>query len=457
MWGVQPTTIRMRGATRRLTAVAAATVLSALPTGTPGAQAVGSRTSTVTNVAPGLTLTKIPTSDPQQISVLTVDLRKAITLDVTTAGSTFGTYSRTSTMAANRGAIAAINGDFSIDGRPLHPFAEDGFLRGSGLQGSGTFSVAKDESAKSIGNVNLSMSATNMTTSAKVELAGWNMGAPGAGEVSGYTAAGGTLEPPPASACSARLLSSGKIRWEPLQVGIYKEYTVDVQRCQSGPLALGGGIVLAAKQTGAGADWIKTLTPGTVLHVSWSNGFAGSMDSVGGMPVLLDNGTVVAKNDCGTYFCERNPRTAVGVTADGKVLLVTVDGRCTGALGMTLVGLANEMKTLGAVYALNLDGGGGATMWVKGSGVVNRPSDSTGERPVTNAIVILPGADTGEPTPLTRYVAPVGPEEAAFASSLATNDPASTGGLLDALTGGVFGPAPRLPVAWERAARAFGR
>jgi hypothetical protein len=174
-------------------------------------------------------------------------------------------------------------------------------------------------------------------------------------------------------------------------------------------MALGSGIVLASKQTGPGADWINGLTPGGSVQVGWSDGYAGVLDSLGGMPVLVDNGAVVAKNDCGTYFCSRNHRTAAGVTADGKILLVTVDGRCTCSLGMTLVGLANEMKSLGAVYALNLDGGGGTTMWVKGQGIVNRPSDPTGERPVTNAIVILPGPDSGEPIPLSGLVAPVGP------------------------------------------------
>ena len=58
------------------------------------------------------------------------------------------------------------------------------------------------------------------------------------------------------------------------------------------------------------------------------------------------------------------------------------------------------MKSLGAVNAVNLDGGGSATMWIKGLGVVNHPTDSTGERPVSNALVVLPGADLREPAPL---------------------------------------------------------
>jgi hypothetical protein len=337
----------------------------------------------------------------------------------------------------------------------VHPFGEDGVLRGSGLQGGGTFAVSKDETGKHIGTANLSMSATNMSTSTKVKLAGWNLGAAGAGEVVGFTAAGGSVESPPSNACSARLLSPGKMHWEPLHVGVYKDYTVDSQKCQSSPMTLAGGIVLSARLSGAGADFVKTLTPGTTVRVSWSDGYAGIMDSLGGMPVLVDNGTVVAKNDCGTYFCDRNPRTAVGITGDGKILLVTVDGRCTCSLGMTLVGMANEMKSLGAKYALNLDGGGGTTMWVKGQGVVNTPADSTGERPVTNAIVILPGGDTGEPSPLAPFVGPVGQQAAAQAAALAAGDPGSTGGLLAALQARVFGPSPRLPAAWAAAARGF--
>jgi exopolysaccharide biosynthesis protein len=52
------------------------------------------------------------------------------------------------------------------------------------------------------------------------------------------------------------------------------------------------------------------------------------------------------------------------------------------------------MRNLGAVDALNLDGGGSSEMVVKGK-VVNRPSDGR-ERRITNAVLILPGADPGE-------------------------------------------------------------
>ena len=186
---------------------------------------------------------------------------------------------------------------------------------------------------------------------------------------------------------------------------MYKDWTVDLVKCQSAPVTLGGGMVISAKRTGAGSDAILAMRRGHTVRLSWDPGWPGVMDMVGGMPLLVSDGDVVAKNDCGTYFCERNPRTAIGTTADGRVLLVTVDGRAPGlSLGMTLVGLAREMESLGATWAVNLDGGGGSTMWVRGQGIVNRPSDGS-ERPVTNAILVLPGADTGEPAPVGRVPA----------------------------------------------------
>ncbi len=69
---------------------------------------------------------------------------------------------------------------------------------------------------------------------------------------------------------------------------------------------------------------------------------------------------------------------------------MAVDGRQPGvSVGMTLPGLAELLLEFGAVEAINLDGGGSTTMVVKGK-IVNKPSDQTGERPVSDAILIYP-------------------------------------------------------------------
>jgi MYXO-CTERM domain-containing protein len=109
-------------------------------------------------------------------------------------------------------------------------------------------------------------------------------------------------------------------------------------------------------------------------------------------PLLLDDGTIV-QEACFSHFCERHPRTAVGISKDQKQLwLVAVDGRTSVAKGMTRLELAALMQNLGAYRALNFDGGGSTTLYVKGLGVVNSPSDGS-ERVVSSHLgfTVVPG------------------------------------------------------------------
>ncbi|GAC1524803.1 MAG: hypothetical protein NVS2B8_09080 [Vulcanimicrobiaceae bacterium] len=90
------------------------------------------------------------------------------------------------------------------------------------------------------------------------------------------------------------------------------------------------------------------------------------------------------------FGIRRNPRTLAGITADGRLLLVTADGRQpTYSIGLSFIESAALMQSLGAVDAVNLDGGGSSTFVAHGR-LINRPSDTTGERPVGNAILVLP-------------------------------------------------------------------
>ena len=82
----------------------------------------------------------------------------------------------------------------------------------------------------------------------------------------------------------------------------------------------------------------------------------------------------------------RNPRTAVGYTSADSFILVTVDGREGRSVGMTLMELANFMKSIGCINAINLDGGGSTVMYVNGK-VVNNPQVKGGI-PISNALVI---------------------------------------------------------------------
>ena len=111
-------------------------------------------------------------------------------------------------------------------------------------------------------------------------------------------------------------------------------------------------------------------------------------------PLLIDNGEYASLNLNSTHNTETHPRTAVAVTENGSVLLVTIDGRFPGqAVGMPTPLMQEFFTILGAKSALNLDGGGSTTMYIKGKGFVNHGSDGSNwtnptERKV-NSIIYL--------------------------------------------------------------------
>jgi hypothetical protein len=82
----------------------------------------------------------------------------------------------------------------------------------------------------------------------------------------------------------------------------------------------------------------------------------------------------------------RNPRSAIGYTADNNLIMAAVDGREESSVGLTLTELAGFMKSIGCTNAMNLDGGGSTVMYVNGK-VVNSPAQQGGI-PVSNAIVL---------------------------------------------------------------------
>ena len=87
------------------------------------------------------------------------------------------------------------------------------------------------------------------------------------------------------------------------------------------------------------------------------------------------------------WYVRRNPRTAAGVLADGRVVFVQVDGRQPGrSVGLSITETARLFDAFGAVEAVNLDGGGSSAV-ATGEGLVNTPSDPV-ERPVADAVVL---------------------------------------------------------------------
>jgi hypothetical protein len=140
------------------------------------------------------------------------------------------------------------------------------------------------------------------------------------------------------------------------------------------------GWVLSGPNQGALASMslpnAKDTPISITLHTSpdWS----GIAHAISGGPYLVKDGQVYVDTQAQRIRMNptevRAPRTAVGITASGQLLLVTVDGRQKRVSeGLTLLQMGQLMRRLGAVQAMNLDGGGSTQMVVAGR-LVNSPS-----------------------------------------------------------------------------------
>jgi hypothetical protein len=346
-------------------------------------------------IAPGVVLTKIVEKKiPRRTFVLRVDLTEAVTLDVALANGQLPARRALSRIAKSAGALAGVNGDYSGNPsvRPVHPLAQDGELLQTADQLGALFGVTRDESQALFGKPEVQVTVTDGSSGRTLTIDRWNQGDPAPGELVGFSPLGGTLEAPPANTCSVRLLPTGPPTVAQ-DTGVDRDYVVDVVQCSTDPLSRDGGVVLSAVPSTAEADEILALASGSPMRLHWTLGWADVFDAIGGAPLLLRDGSATGQCNSG---CGRQPRTGVGVTGNGSILLVVVDGRQPRwSVGASADEFARIMKDLGAVDALNLDGGGSSTMVVRGD-VVNRPSDGH-ERAISSAILLLPGPDPDEP------------------------------------------------------------
>ena len=172
-----------------------------------------------------------------------------------------------------------------------------------------------------------------------------------------------------------------------------------------------GGAVLVARGTQAlrlvaEARVGQTVALRLILKPEWSE----VVDALGGGPLIVREGKPVFRSAevfSPEQLLPRNPRTAVGQRADGRIILLAVDGRQSGySVGMTNFELAQTLARLGAVTGSALDSGGSTTMAFDGQ-LLNRPSDPSGERAVSNAVLIF-YAGVYAPPPLVAAMSPNG-------------------------------------------------
>ena len=180
---------------------------------------------------------------------------------------------------------------------------------------------------------------------------------------------------------------------------------IEAREARGGSIPLQGAVLSGTTEA---ADWLRAhARVGSRLGIETTVQAEGELLTLGsgvgvvnGGPRLLRDGerdiTAAAEGfhwpENPEFFyrfgIRRNPRTLAGITAAGKLLFVAVDGRQPSvSVGASFNESAGIMQALGAVQALNLDGGG-STAITLGARLVNNPSDATGERPLGDAIVI---------------------------------------------------------------------
>ena len=145
---------------------------------------------------------------------------------------------------------------------------------------------------------------------------------------------------------------------------------------------------------GSSANWYRNVIgfdAGHILHVGNMSGQDAldlgltSAVSFDAGPILIQNGKI--KTHLGGGL---NPRTCIGQTADGTILLAVLEGRRPDSLGATYDDLARLMADFGAVNAANLDGGSSSDLYYNGEKLI-RNSSYIGGRRLPTAILILSG------------------------------------------------------------------
>ena len=157
-----------------------------------------------------------------------------------------------------------------------------------------------------------------------------------------------------------------------------------------------GVLVMNGKQVNnpAGRNYFAILEDGSAV-IRTGNLRNDEIEAVGGDVWFVHEGKAVEGS--GDYYTTKQPRTAVGIKADGTVVIVVADGRrAPYSSGYTLNELSAKMIELGCVEALNLDGGGSTTYLAKYSGkdeleLANMPADGQ-ERSVSSSLMVVSNA-----------------------------------------------------------------
>jgi exopolysaccharide biosynthesis protein len=368
---------------------------------------------TVKALAPGVTLTVIRRGEgkakrariadtrngPWLVNLLRIDPREADGRLTTTYGRTLADLDRTTALTRRASALAGVNGSFfslradrRYPGLPVGLTIRDGRVlsKPSGTSQEVTLALDSDRNRLRIGRFVWSGDVRSRSGQSSMRLNRVN-------------------SPPsvprgcalPKAAAKPRCAGSGQLA----------EFTSDFAgRTPAGPgveIVLGSdgcplrvvphrGVKLRGAQTslqatGATAARLRRLAAEGCVDTAqsvrnrygWELPLRSGVSAVTGRFRLMRDGRIVLSDRDVSIF-GRNPRTIAGVDQEGRLMLVTIDGRQPRSVGATLWETARVARALGMWDAINLDGGGSTAMAVRGR-LVNRPAGA--ERSVSDALV----------------------------------------------------------------------
>ena len=325
------------------------------------------------NISTGLTLQKIlkgTAHGPVRLFVATVDPRLGWRLRVAPGGYSVLQRNRVSRIASRAKAPLAINGGFfAFDGAAVGTVKVDGeWIR---LPWKGRSAIAfTPKGATKIGNMQVKAevrfsSGLNLPIR---DLNGW----PDKNSITALT---------------RRFKTTYKLRSGEMAVVVNNGVVTKTPGSGSVTIPARGFVLIA---NGGGKAELQKARKGLRAELKIASPYWDKYSSaLGGGPRLVTNGEAEVKIE-GFRSDVTNglgPRTAIGVDKYGRYLIVVADGRQGFySTGLTLTELAFTMQKLGAVNALNLDGGGSTAIALRGK-LINRPSDGS-ERSVSNAILV---------------------------------------------------------------------
>ena len=340
------------------------------------------------NVADGLTYENVvrTTSGGRVESfALTIDPNEGLSVMASDGGDIYGgctiNYAVNQAEKMGYNTLAAVNSDFfsMSTGVPTGIFIENGMLVSSD-DGANAIGFMPDGAAV-IGRPGVSLDMTNKSNGRTFKIMHYNK------TPTQYTF--NMLDRQYESSVSL----SGKWRIAVITqtsgkmvLGERAEFTVsDIIDFEGGRYTIPeNSKILVAKADTSSASRFDNFAKGDTLELAMSGAdtrFNDALYACGGGDILVSNGSVTSSSswkDPGG----KNPRSAVGITGDGKIVILTADGRQSSySVGLTLTELANEMAAYGCTYALNLDGGGSSAISLRRAGdstakVINSPSGS---------------------------------------------------------------------------------